>query len=163
MNRRLFLLMLPALCWLAFLPGQAQQPQDLPRLTLQIGKAEMSAQVANTPMQREVGLMYVTKMPDNDGMLFVMPSISAATFWMKNTLIPLSIAFLDKNGVILEIHDMAPANPSLPDIEIPRTRTASDQVAYALEANLHWFSLNGIKPGTKITVANGTLPKPVTP
>ena len=100
--------------------------------------------------------MYVTKMPDNDGMLFVLP-VGHAEFWMKNTLIPLSVAFIDKDGVILEIHDMQPADPTMPDNQLPRTRSDSDQVAYAIETNLHWFALNGIKPGDKITPPPATL------
>ena len=84
-----------------------------------------------------------------------MPNVAQATFWMKNTLIPLSVAFLDKNGVILEIHDMKPLDETI-------TRSDSDQMAYALEMNLHWFTLNGIKPGDKIDPPPGTLGKPTT-
>jgi hypothetical protein len=71
---------------------------------------------------------------------------------MKNTLIPLSIAFLDKNGTILELHDMKAMDTSI-------TRSDSDQVAYAIEANLHWFDLNGIKPGMKINPAPDAILK----
>jgi len=90
-------------------------------------------------------------------MIFLLPTIQTAEFWMKNTLIPLSVAFIDKNGVILEIHDMQPGDPSVPDAQLPRTRSDSDQVAYALEMNLHWFSLNGIKAGDKIVPPPATL------
>jgi uncharacterized membrane protein (UPF0127 family) len=117
--------------------------------TLHIDKATLNTKIASTPAQEERGLMYVTHMPDNDGMIFVLP-LGHAEFWMKNTLIPLSVAYIDKNGVILEIHDMQPADPSLPDDQITRYPSDSDQVQYALETNLHWFSLNGIKPGDKL-------------
>ncbi len=117
--------------------------------TLHIDKATLNTKIAATPAQEERGLMFVTHLPDNDGMLFVLP-LGRAEFWMKNTLIPLSVAYIDKNGVILEIHDMQPGDPSLPDNLLPRTRSDSDQVQYALETNLHWFALNAIKPGDKI-------------
>ena len=78
--------------------------------------------------------------------LFGSDSLSGGTF-----------AFIDKNGVILEIDDMQPGDPNLPDNMLPRTRSESDQVYYALEMNLHWFSLNGIKPGEKILPPPSTL------
>jgi uncharacterized membrane protein (UPF0127 family) len=118
------------------------QPQSLPIVPIHIGAATLKTEVAATPQEGEIGLMYRNSMPDNNGMLFVLP-VGTAQFWMKNTLIPLSIAFLDKNGTILELHDMKAMDTSI-------TRSDSDQVAYAIEANLHWFDLNGIKPGVKI-------------
>jgi uncharacterized membrane protein (UPF0127 family) len=92
-------------------------------------------------------------------MIFLLP-LGHADFWMKNTLIPLSVAFIDPKGVILEIHDMQPADPHMPDDQLPRTRSDSDQVAYALETNLHWFALNGIKPGDKIVPPPSSLGPP---
>lgn len=149
---------------LAF-PGRAQTgPTDdvgpMRTVTLHVGKASLTTQVAATSGQEERGLMYVTKLPDNDGMIFLLPT-GHAEFWMKNTLIPLSVAFIDKNGVILEIHDMAATDPATPDGELPRTRSDSDQVTYALETNLHWFALNGIKPGDKILPALSALGPPL--
>jgi uncharacterized membrane protein (UPF0127 family) len=117
-------------------------PQSLPTVTIHIGPAALKTQIASTPHEGEIGLMYCRSMPDNDGMLFVLP-VGVAQFWMKNTLIPLSVAFLDKNGTVLEIHDMKA-------LDLHTTRSDSDQVAYAIESNLHWFDLNGIKPGMKI-------------
>ena len=99
----------------------------------------------------EIGLMYRHSMPDNDGMLFVLP-VGRAVFWMENTYIPLSVAFLDKNGTILEIHDMKA-------LDLTHTTSDSDRVAYAVEANLHWFDLNGIKPGMNISPAPAELVK----
>ena len=146
--------------------ARAQAPPAAPagqlaKVTLHIGKASLTTQIAATPQQEERGLMYVTKMPDNDGMLFMLP-LGRAEFWMKNTLIPLSVAFIDKNGVILEIHDMQPGDPNVPDDQLPRTRSDSDQVAYALETNLHWFSLNGIKPGDKLNPPPAALAEEAT-
>jgi uncharacterized membrane protein (UPF0127 family) len=118
------------------------QPQSLPAVPLHIGNATLHTEIAATPQQGEIGLMYRPSMPDNDGMLFVLP-LGRAIFWMENTYIPLSIAFLDKDGTILELHDMKA-------LDLTHTVSDSDQVAYAIEANLHWFDLNGIKPGMKI-------------
>jgi uncharacterized protein len=145
------------------LPALAQTgPNDsvgkMTSVALHINKASLNTLIAATPAQEERGLMYVTKLPDNDGMLFILP-VGYAEFWMKNTLIPLSVAYIDQNGVILEIHDMLPGDPTLPDAQLPRTRSDSDKVAYALEANLHWFALNGIKPGDKLDPAPATLNK----
>ena len=139
--------------------GPSDDVGQMAKVTLHIGKASLTTQIAARTAQEERGLMYVTKLADNDGMIFLLP-IGRADFWMKNTLIPLSVAFIDKNGVILEIHDMQPADPDLPDSQIPVTRSDSDQVAYALETNLHWFSLNAIKPGDKIQPPLSTLGKP---
>ena len=149
------------LTWLFLIPAYAQtNPNDdvgpMAKVTLLIGKAALTTQIAATPQQEERGLMFVTHLPDNDGMIFMLP-LGHAEFWMKNTLIPLSVAFIDKNGVILEIHDMQPGDPNVPDAQLPRTRSDSDQVMYALETNLHWFSLNGIKPGDKLQPPPSTL------
>jgi uncharacterized membrane protein (UPF0127 family) len=132
-------------------PPSAGQPQSLRTIDLHIDNAVLHTEVASTRQERETGLMYVTQMPDNDGMMFLMAEVGPATFWMKNTLIPLSVAFIDSNGVILDIHDMQPADPTARDQNIPLTHRDSDKTAYALETNLHWFALNGIKPGDKIT------------
>ena len=122
----------------------------LAKVTLHLGQASLTTEIAATRAQEERGLMYRLALGDNDGMIFLLPKITTATFWMKNTLIPLSIAFIDKNGVILEIHDMKAQDETI-------TRSDSDQVAYALETNLHWFTLNGVKPGDKITPPPATL------
>lgn len=158
MKIRILIAALLALFGTAPLPIRAQTaPTDtvepMAKVTLHIGKASLTTEIAATAAQEERGLMYVTKMPDNDGMIFLLPKVTTATFWMKNTLIPLSVAFIDKNGVILEIHDMKPQDETI-------TRSDSDQVAYALETNLHWFTLNGIKPGDKIDPAPSTLGPP---
>ena len=141
-------LLLPLAAWalagLAPLCAQdTGQPQDLPHIPLHIDHATIQAEVAATEQEREIGLMYVSHLPDNVGMIFLMPTVGPASFWMKNTLIPLSIAFIDHNGVIIDLHDMK----ALDETNI---HSQNDQVAYALEANLHWFALNGIKPGDRI-------------
>jgi uncharacterized membrane protein (UPF0127 family) len=140
----------------AILPVAAQgtgEPQQLPEMTLHIDKAMLQTEIAANELQREIGLMYVTKLPDNEGMIFLMPSVGPVSFWMKNTLIPLSIAFIDPKGVILDIHDMKALDETA-------VRSNSDHVAYALETNLHWFALNGIKAGDRIEPPASTWPKP---
>jgi uncharacterized membrane protein (UPF0127 family) len=140
---------------LALLPVRAQVPTEpnvgLNVVTLHVGKVDIKAEVAATPQEDETGLMFRHSLGDNSGMLFFLPGPQTAEFWMKNCFIPLSVAFIGKDGTILEIHDMQPPDPSIPDDQLPRTRSDSDQVYFALEANLHWFALNGVKPGDKIT------------
>jgi len=118
------------------------QPQVLPAVPVHLGHATLNAEIAATEQEGEIGLMYRHSMPDNDGMLFVLP-VGRAVFWMENTYIPLSVAFLDKDGTVLELHDMKA-------LDLSHTVSDSDKVAYAIEANPHWFDLNGIKPGMKI-------------
>ena len=158
MKIRILLAALLGLCLTAPLSSRAQTGPDdsvgpMAKVTLHIGKASLTTAIAATGPQQERGLMYVTKLPDNDGMIFLLPTVTTATFWMKNTLIPLSVAFIDKNGVILEIHDMKALDETI-------TRSDSDQVAYALETNLHWFALNSVKPGDKIQPPPSTLGPP---
>ncbi|HEX4140244.1 MAG TPA: DUF192 domain-containing protein [Candidatus Methylacidiphilales bacterium] len=144
-----------ALCVLTLLPLRAQdisQPNaGLDTVTLHVGKADIKAEVAATTQEDARGLMFRHSLGDNSGMIFFLNGPQTANFWMKNCFIPLSVAFIDKDGTILEIHDMQPPPPGLPDEQEPMTRSDSGQVYFALEANLHWFSLNGVKPGDKVT------------
>ncbi len=137
----------------AQVPGDTGAPQHLREVDLHIDQATLHTQVAANETQREVGLMHVAHLGDNDGMIFLMPAVERVSFWMKDTLIPLSIAFIDPNGTILEIHDMKA-------MDTTTLNSDSTQVAYALEANLHWFALNGIKPGDHVEPAPATLGTP---
>jgi uncharacterized protein len=159
MKKRILVVALFGLFLPISLPAQTAAPdapavEPMAKVTLHLGKVSLTTEIAATSAQQERGLMYVTKLGDNEGMIFLLPQVTTATFWMKNTLIPLSIAFIDKNGVILEIHDMKPMDETI-------TRSDSDKVAYALETNLHWFSLNDVKPGDKIDPAPSTLGPPL--
>ena len=89
---------------------QAQEaPQmDLPRTTLKAGMHLIQAQVASTPQQRTTGLMYRQEMPGNEGMLFIFEKPAIQCFWMKNTLIPLTAAFVADDGTIVNLADMQP-------------------------------------------------------
>jgi len=101
------------------------------------------AEVALSPAEQMNGLMNREALELNHGMLFVFSQPKKASFWMHNTSIPLDLAFLSADGVILEIH------PLVPFEETP-VASKSDQVAYALEVNRDWFSSRGLKPGQKV-------------
>lgn len=103
---------------------------------------QLTVQVADTPKIRDKGLMFVEKLPENEGMLFVFSDETYGGFWMKNTLIPLSIAFLDTEGKILKILDMVPCKE-----ELCPTYDPEITYHYALEVNLGWFEKNQIKEG----------------
>jgi len=124
------------------LPAQEAQP-PLPVLDFLIGKDRVSAEVARTPGQMERGLMFRMKMADDAGMIFVLGAPQRAQFWMENTFLPLSVAYLDAQGKIVEIHDMKPFD---------RTVVASEsrEICYALEMNQGWFAARGIAAGTPL-------------
>ncbi len=114
-----------------------------PLIHLKVSGYTLSAEVAYKKESRIRGLMYRNFMKKNSGMLFVFPEASIHSMWMVNTYIPLSVAFLDKKGMILNIIDMSPHT---------RTRnSAASKAKYALEMNLGWFSSRSIKAGEKIT------------
>ncbi len=127
------------------------KPQGkLPTITLKVGQApRIQAEVARRPGEMAMGLMFRKSMGDNEGMLFVFERERRASFWMANTFIPLTIAYLDRDGVILELHDMKPHDTT-------PVLSKSDRVAFALEMNRGWFKLNGVKVGEKITPVNTT-------
>ena len=121
--------------------AQSAQP-PLPAVQLQSGLYLIKAEVAAEFGTRMVGLMMREKMAANDGMLFVFPGRDTQCMWMKNTLLPLSVAFIEEDGTILNIEDMK-----------PQTETSHCSVKparYALEMNQGWFKTRNIKAGTKI-------------
>jgi len=103
------------------------------------GNVTVMAELALTPAQREQGLMYRKELKDGEGMLFVFQSDQVLSFWMKNTLVPLSIAYISHDGRILEIYDMQPQN--LDPVHSSRS------VRYALEVPQGWFARAGLAPG----------------
>ena len=123
--------------------GTDTTPFGLKTVELKILNASLAAEVADTPQASENGLMFRDSLPEDRGMLFVFDHPKSASFWMKNTKIPLSIAYIDSTGKILEIESMKPLDETI----VP---SASGQVAYALEVNQGWFSRHGIAPGAKI-------------
>jgi uncharacterized membrane protein (UPF0127 family) len=117
-------------------------PQSLPKIRLHAGLHNIDAQLAQTPQQREIGLMFRTSMPANEGMLFTFERPGQQCFWMKNTLIPLDIAFVDDAGAIVNIEQMKPQTLDGHCSEKP--------VRYALEMNDGWFAKRGLKPGARL-------------
>ncbi|WP_039788684.1 DUF192 domain-containing protein [Herbaspirillum huttiense] len=126
----------------AALPGQAQQLQKFPTTQLNIGIHLIKAEVAQTEAEREQGLMFREKMGDNEGMLFLFGQPAGVCMWMKNTLIPLSVAFMDEKGVIINIEEMKEQTLD--------SHCAKRAAVYALEMNKGWFKQKNIKPGTVI-------------
>lgn len=118
------------------------QAQQMPRMELQAGFYRIEAEVAATQSHRIVGLMQRQRLGANQGMLFVFTETARHCMWMKNTLIPLSVAFLDEEGRIVSLSDMQP--------QTENSHCAAAPVRYALEMNQGWFSAKGIKPGMKI-------------
>ncbi len=119
-------------------------------IDVQVGKIKLKAEYANSPYKRQIGLMFVEKMPKNQGMLFHFDRVQRMSFWMKNTLIPLDIAFFSKDGKLLEVHSLDPA-PSLLSSNIPRAESKA-LALYALEMNKGWFKEKGLKPGVQLKV-----------
>ena len=140
MNHRKWAWLLFWLCSLAWAEGQPQL--QLPRIQLQAGMHQMQVQVAATPDQRAIGLMHRAEMPQAEGMLFVFEQATLQCFWMKNTLLPLTAAFIADDGTIVNLADMKPQTTDA---------HCSDQpVRWVLEMNQGWFAKRGIKAGFKL-------------
>jgi uncharacterized membrane protein (UPF0127 family) len=135
-----------ALAALAPLAAPAQEPQlDLQRVQLSVGMHRIDAQVALTPEQRATGLMWRRQMPQHEGMLFVFEQPSVQCFWMKNTLLPLAIAFVADDGSVVNVAEMKPQTLD--------SHCSAQPVRYVLEMNQGWFAKKGVKPGTKLAGA----------
>jgi len=124
----------------ALLSGSALA--ELPRVELTASFHRIDAEVAATQSDRMQGLMYRQQLAPNQGMLFVFPFTAGHCFWMKNTPLPLSIAFLDESGRIINVDEMAPQTE---DNHCPR-----QPARYALEMNAGWFAARGLRPGVQI-------------
>jgi uncharacterized membrane protein (UPF0127 family) len=121
----------------------AGKPQTgLPTINLKAGGQTVRADVANTEAARQVGLMFRQKMARNEGMLFVFPEIGYHAMWMRNTLIPLAVAYVDERGAILSIHEMEPLS------EV--AHQSAGPARFALEMNAGWFGTNKISVGDTI-------------
>jgi len=114
----------------------------MPQAELTINKHTLTAEIAHTDADRMQGLMHRRMLPESRGMIFVFPNVSYHSMWMMNTWIPLSVAFIDNDGVIINIEDMQPHTRD--------SHAAKQPARYALEMNLGWFHKRGIGPGTKI-------------
>lgn len=114
------------------------------RVALPVGPAVFLVEKASTPKERETGLMYRTKMAENEGMIFIFERDEHLSFWMKNTPLPLSIAYISSEGEIKEILDMQPQS----EASVPSTWA----VRYALELNQGAFARAGVKVGDRISL-----------
>jgi len=126
---------------IAVAPALAQQP-PLRTVELGAGMHVIRAEVADGFASRMQGLMQRTSLPPNGGMLFVFDEDATHCMWMKNTLIPLSVAFLDERGAIINIADMQPHSE--------QSHCASRPARYALEMTQGWFAQRGIRAGARL-------------
>ncbi|MCQ9379364.1 DUF192 domain-containing protein [Methyloversatilis sp. XJ19-49] len=134
MIRRLFCLL-----WIALSTGTHAAP---PAVDLAVGMYRVKAEVARTQSARMTGLMHRTEMPADAGMLFVFPQVQTHCMWMRNTLIPLSVAFIDAQGVVINIADMTPHDET--------SHCATRPARYALETNAGWFASRKLTAGAKV-------------
>lgn len=141
-----------AVFWIAcslLLAGAAASAQSnvgpqlgLARTQLTAGMHRLEVQLAQTPEQRQIGLMWRKDMPIHEGMLFVFEQAATQCFWMRNTLIPLTAAFIDDEGIIINLADMKPQTED--------SHCSSQPVRFVLEMNKGWFDQRQIKPGYKL-------------
>jgi uncharacterized protein len=123
--------------------GYATRADPLLTYPLRVANHPLRAELALTEEQRIQGLMFRKQLPENQGMVFAYPHEDQYAMWMKNTLIPLSVAFIDKNGVILNIADMEPQSE--------RSHASEGKAKYALEMNRGWFAKRGIARGARVS------------
>lgn len=129
--------------WFYSLAWAQGSPQlQLPRIQLQAGMHQIQVQVAATPDQRAVGLMHRAEMPQTEGMLFAFEQAAQQCFWMKNTLLPLTAAFIADDGTIVNLADMKPQTTD--------AHCSAQPVRWVLEMNQGWFAKRGIKAGFKL-------------
>ena len=122
--------------------AQDQPQMNLERIKISAGINQIDAQVALTPEQRQIGLMFRKEMPLHEGMIFVFEQASEQCFWMKNTFLPLTAAFVADDGTIVNLVDMKP--------QTAEPHCSAKPVRYVLEMNKGWFDKKGIKAGTKL-------------
>jgi len=120
----------------------AQQTQRFPVTSLNAGIYVIKAEIASNEAQREQGLMFRKQLAPNEGMVFVFDAPAGVCMWMKNTLIPLSVAFLDQKGAIINIEEMK--------AQTLDSHCAEKAAFYALEMSQGWFKQRNLKPGTVI-------------
>lgn len=148
---KFFRLLIPVLLAGALAHCDALRTQQFTRqktITLHVDKFPVTAEVVATPEQRERGLMFRTSLGENEGMLFVFPKPETQAFWMKNTLIPLDLAYFDANGFLTDIHTME-VESKTPDNQL-KTYPSSEPVPYALEVNKGWFRKRNIRLYAKL-------------
>lgn len=133
-------------------PEPTQAQPRLQTIKLYIGPTELLAELALTPEQQRIGMMFRTNLPENLGMLFPLPYTQRAGFWMKNCPSPLSLAYIDPEGIIQEIRELRPFDTN-------SVVAASDNIRFVLETPKGWFERNRIRPGAAVTTERGPLMK----
>jgi uncharacterized membrane protein (UPF0127 family) len=123
---------------------------DFEKKKITLGAKTLVVEIAKSPDQHERGLMFRDKLGDDDGMLFIFDNEQTRFFWMKNTMIDLSIGYFDGAGKLIDIQEMK-SGKGAPDAALP-SYPSSKPAKYALEMNKDWFSKNKIKLGTKLKI-----------
>jgi uncharacterized membrane protein (UPF0127 family) len=129
-------------------PSEAQEEERVSGLSsdlvsIRVGGISAQVETAKDPNKRERGLMFREHLPENQGMLFVFPNEQILSFWMRNTLIPLDIAFIDHGGIIVSVQHMQP-------LDDENYHVSPKPVQYALEMNLGWFARNRVRVGDRV-------------
>jgi uncharacterized membrane protein (UPF0127 family) len=123
--------------------AQGVPQTQLPRTTLNAGMHLMQVQLAQNFEQRQIGLMWRKEMPQNEGMLFIFEQASVQCFWMRNTLIPLTAAFVADDGTVVNLADKKPMSDE--------SHCSTKPVRFVLEMNQGWFAKRNIQAGYKLT------------
>ena len=142
MFQRLAALLLVSASFMMSAQAQQQPQTDLPRTQLSVGLYKIDTQIAQTPQQREIGLMFRKEMPQAEGMIFVFEQPATQCFWMRNTILPLTAAFVADDGRIVNLVDMQPMTEN--------SHCSLEPVRYVLEMNQGWFAKKNIKKGAKL-------------
>ena len=133
------------------IPGEPTEAQPrLPAMKLWVGPAEINAELATKPREIQTGMMFRTNMPDTEGMLFIFSEPHQVAFWMKNCPLPLSCAYIDPAGIILELHDMEPHNTN-------SIIAGTDNVMFVLETPRGWFERHGVRTNMVVRTEHGAL------
>ena len=119
-------------------------------MKLWLGPKELSAELAFTQVEVATGMMFRTDIAETEGMLFIFARPHRTSFYMRNTVIPLSCAYIDSEGIILELHDLKPLNEE----PVP---ASSDNVQYVLETRLGWFARNKVGVGSLVRTERGSF------
>lgn len=118
---------------------------------IKVGKETVRVEIADTPLKHQRGLSFRRELPQGQGMLFIFPEERQLSFWMKNTFIPLSIGFFDKNKRLLNILQMTPVKPGQNNGNLQLYRSQGPAM-YALEVPLGWFQQRGLGPGAQLKI-----------
>lgn len=132
------------------LSGPSQAQPKLATIQLWLGPERLAAEMAVTTREIMTGMMFRTNVAENEAMIFVLGSPQPAHFWMKNCFVPLSVAYLDPDGVIQEIHDLQPQNTNTVD-------SVSKNISFALETSQGWFKRHNIHEGVRVRTERGSL------